>query len=183
MSTVFAGGSRKVTRLNSDLRARLDQIIAKRLVVFVGDANGADKAIQKYLADGAYANVVVFCTAGDCRNNLGGWPVRSVKPPHSVRDFAFFTAKDAAMAAEAEFGLMLWDGKSSGTVVNIARMVAAGKPVVTYISPAKVFLTLKSRKDLEALLLRSPGDVAAKVRRYIAEHAREFEQPSIFGAA
>jgi adenine-specific DNA-methyltransferase len=135
------------------------------------------------LSEQGYTNVVVFCTAGDCRNNLGKWSVRSVKPPHSARDFAFFTAKDAAMVAEAEFGLMLWDGQSSGTIVNVARMVAAGKPVVLYISPNKVFATLKSREDLENLLQRARTDVASKVRRYIAEHAADFEQSSIFGAA
>ncbi len=128
-------------------------------------------------------HVVVFCTAGECRNNIGDWPVRSVEPPHKFRDFAFFTAKDAAMPREAEFGFMLWDGKSSGTVVNAARMVSAAKSVVVYISPSKTFVTLKSRAELDSLLQNLPREAAAKVNRYIAEHAQEFAQASIFGAA
>jgi len=183
MKHVFAGGSRKVTRLNAEVRERLDNMIEKQLAVFVGDANGADKAIQKYLSERRYSNVLVFCTAGECRNNLGGWPIRAVKAPHSSRDFAFFTAKDAAMANEAEVGFMLWDGQSSGTMVNVARMVSSAKPVVLYISPQRTFATLKSRQDLESLIQGIRDDVAQKVRRYIAEHAREFCQDSIFGAA
>jgi hypothetical protein len=124
MKHVFAGGSRKVTSLNAEVRERLDNMIEKQLAVFVGDANGADKAIQKYLSERHYPNVLVFCTAGEFRNNLGGWPIRAVKEPHSSRDFAFFTAEDAAMASEAEVGFMLWDGQSSGTIVNVARMVS-----------------------------------------------------------
>ena len=183
MKQVFAGGSRKVTRLNAEVRERLDNMIEKQLAVLVGDANGADKAIQKYLSERHYLHVLVFCTAGECRNNLGDWPIRPIKAPHSSRDFAFFTAKDAAMANEAEVGFMLWDGESSGTMVNVARMVASAKPVVLYISPQRTFATLKSRQDLESLLQGIREDVSQKVRRYIAEHAREFRQGTIFGAA
>jgi hypothetical protein len=183
MKHVFAGGSRKVTRLNAEVRERLDNMIEKQLAVFVGDANGADKAIQKYLSERRYSNVLVFCTAGECRNNLGDWPIRAVKAPHSARDFAFFTAKDAAMASEADVGFMLWDGQSLGTIVNVARMVSSSKPVVLYISPQRAFTTLKSRQDLENLIQGIRDDVAQKVRRYIAKHARELRQSSIFGAA
>jgi hypothetical protein len=158
----------------------LDQIIQRQLGVLIGDANGADKTIQKYLSDCHYPNVIVFCTAGECRNNVGGWPVRSVDSHHKVKDFTYYTAKDAAMAREAEFGLMLWDGESVGTMVNVARLVSAGKPVVLYVLPAKEVYTLKTPTELENVLSASPRDVMTKVQRYIAEHAREFAQPTIF---
>ena len=183
MSAVFTGGSRKVTRLNADIRQRLDNMIEKRFSILVGDANGADKAIQKYLSEKNYRNVIVFCTGEECRNNIGAWPTRSVTPPHALRDFAFFTAKDAEMAREADFALMLWDGESAGTIVNAARMVSAQKPVVLYLFREKTFRTLRSREDLDTLLRDAPRDAALKVNRYILDHAREFHQTSIFGAA
>jgi hypothetical protein len=46
MTTVFIGGSRHITRLTSDVRARLDRIVSSHLPVVVGDANGADKVVQ-----------------------------------------------------------------------------------------------------------------------------------------
>ena len=183
MRHVFAGGSRRVTRLNPAVRERLSQMINKQLSILVGDANGADKAIQSYLAEGRYPDVVVFCTAGECRNNLGSWPVRAIEPPHAARDFAFYTAKDAAMVEEAEVGFLLWDGESAGTIVNAARMVAAAKPVVLYVSPQRAFLTLKTRQDLSGFLNTAPALVTSRIKRYIAEHARDFSQGSIAGLA
>ncbi len=182
MKSVFVGGSRKVSRLNLDVRRRLDRIVEGQLRVLVGDANGADKAIQKYLSERQYPHVVVFCTANECRNNLGHWPVKSIEPPHNTRDFAFFSAKDAAMANEADFGFMLWDGESPGTIVNVARLVSTSKPVVLYVYPRKLFLNLRTRADLDKLLGNTPVQVAAKLQRYIAEHAREFARSTIFGS-
>jgi len=171
MTSVFVGGSRKVSRLSVDLRRRLDQIIDKRLCVLLGDANGADKAVQAYLKERSYPDVVVFCTAGECRNNLGGWPVEPVAAPHKVKDFEFFTAKDAEMARKADVGLMIWDGESSGTMVNAARLVGSGKPVVIYIAPSKSFRTIKSAAQLDQLLSGVPSEIRSRIDRYIAEHA------------
>lgn len=180
MTSVFVGGSRKVSRLSEDVRRRLDQIIEKRLSVLLGDANGADKAVQAYLKERAYSNVVIFCTAGECRNNLGGWPVEPVAAPHKTRDFEFFTAKDAAMARKADVGLMIWDGKSSGTMVNAARLVSSGKPVVIYMGPSKTFRTIKSAAQLEELLGDVPSEIRGRIDRYITEHAAQPTSPRLF---
>ena len=65
-------------------------------------------------------------------------------------------------------------------MVNVARLVSTGKPVVLYVSPAKAFYTLKTPTDLESVLSTSPRDVTMQPHRHIAEHAREFSQPAIF---
>ncbi|SRR5712691_6673202 len=180
MNKVFVGGSRRITRLNKDLRERLDALIKDQAAVLVGDANGADKAVQMYFHEQRYPHVLVFCTAGNCRNNLGRWPIKAVTSPHRTRDFEYFTAKDAAMAGEADFALMLWDGQSSGTLVNVARMVSASKRVVLYLAPEREFVTLQSREDLEKLLASCSAEVRDRVGAYIAQHAPEYVQPSIF---
>jgi hypothetical protein len=180
MKTVFIGGSRHISRLNDDIRQRIDHMIEQNLRILVGDANGADKAVQTYLSSRHYPNVAIFCTAGECRNNLGRWPIVAVPPPHRYRDFLFFTAKDSAMAREADVGLMLWDGKSSGTIVNVARMVAAAKPVVVYVSPRKSFLTVKSRQDMEALVSLSSSEARKRIEEYILEYVGEFTQSRLF---
>lgn len=180
MKKVFIGGSRRLSRLNTDVKRRIDQMIERQLQILVGDANGADKAVQAYLSARQYSNVDVFCSAGECRNNLGAWPVTSVQPPHLNRNFQFFTAKDSAMAREADVGLMLWDGKSAGTIVNVARMIAAGKPVVVYVSPKKQFSTLRSRSDLEALISSSSSDVRKRIEERILEYAGELTQSRLY---
>jgi hypothetical protein len=56
------------------------------------------------------------------------------------------------MAAEATHGLMLWDGESRGTLANIRNLVSEGKPVVVYLTPAKAFVTVKSKENVTVLL-------------------------------
>lgn len=180
MKKVFLSGSRRLSRLPSEVRQRLDEMIRRELTILVGDANGADKAVQSYFAERNYPNVLVFCTAGDCRNNVGHWPIHVVEAPHRTRDFAFFTAKDAAMAAEADVGLALWDGQSFGTIVNVARLVARSKPAVVYIAPTKTFTTLKTTDDLAQLLSEADADVRSRAEEYIQHHVAELAQPQMF---
>ena len=180
MKKVFIGGSRKIGRLNESLRKRIDRMIEKNLQILLGDANGADKAVQTYLDERRYRNVQVFCSAGDCRNNVGCWVVRSISTPHTRRDFDFYTAKDAAMAEEADLGFMLWDGQSSGTIVNAARLVAAGKSVVVYVAPENAFRTLKLQSDLEKLLSPCSSQTRQRIEKYVTDHASEHSQPVMF---
>jgi adenine-specific DNA-methyltransferase len=95
--------------------------------VVIGDANGADKAIQQYLHSRGYRNVEVFCSDGECRNNVGEWTVRAVAVATPERDFRFYSAKDQEMAEAATVGFMIWDGKSIGTLVGRVPAVEPGQ--------------------------------------------------------
>ena len=68
MEAVFLGGSRRIGRLNDSIRSRLDELIERRLWMFVGDANGADRALQQYLANRGYDRVIVYAVSGMLRN-------------------------------------------------------------------------------------------------------------------
>ncbi|OFV92275.1 MAG: hypothetical protein A3H95_04135 [Acidobacteria bacterium RIFCSPLOWO2_02_FULL_64_15] len=163
---VFIAGSRSVSRLNDALKQRLDRIVAEQHEVLVGDANGADRAVQQYLADRQYRTVTVYCTGGRCRNNVGGWSTLPVEPPAGVRaGFDFYAAKDREMAVHATHGLMLWDGESRGTLTNIKNLVRNNKPVVVYLSAAKTFLNLKTPADLDVLLAQAGSSAGHEVRR------------------
>jgi hypothetical protein len=152
MIKVFIGGSRSISRLNPEIRNRLDEIIRKQLLVLVGDANGADKAVQRYLSARGYDRVEVFCTEDECRNNLGRWKVNSVSAPHVARrSFEFYSVKDQKMAEESSVGLMLWDGKSRGTLSNAQRLLEQGKKVVVWIASKRKFETLGSLNDWHRL--------------------------------
>lgn len=48
MTKVFIAGSRQLSRLNAEVKRRIDTMIEKGFTVLVGDANGADKAVQRY---------------------------------------------------------------------------------------------------------------------------------------
>ena len=78
---VSIAGSRRLSRLGADVWRRIDNIIDRGFAVLVGDANGVDKAVQQYLVNRRYANVMVFCMEGGCRNNVGDWETRIVASP------------------------------------------------------------------------------------------------------
>jgi hypothetical protein len=151
MSSVFIGGSRKISRMNDELARRLDNIIQKQLRVLIGDANGFDRLAQAYLSERHYPSVVVYCTNGVCRNNVGNWPLHAVEYHGRDRGLAFYTAKDDAMLQDADFGLFGWDGKSQGTLRNVGRMAEQGKPSAVYVSPIKQFVTVRNPHDVSLL--------------------------------
>lgn len=163
---VFIAGSRQLSRLNADVKRRIDTMIEKGFTILVGDANGADKAVQRYLAEKGYRNVIVHCMAENCRNNVANWPTREVPAPPGTRGFAYYAAKDEVMVDDAEYGLMLWDGESKGTLNSVLKMVHQHKPVVIYFAPKKTFQNLRSSDDVPGLLASCDR---ASVRRFERE--------------
>jgi len=168
MTTVFIGGSRAVSRLNSVVRAKLDDLIARGCTILIGDANGADKTVQQYLADRNYGHVIVYCV-DHCRNNLGRWPTKTVAAPQAQKGFAFYAVKDAAMARDASCGVMLWDGKSKGTLNNIQNLIGMGKKTLVYLAPEQAFHKLVSRQDLRELLRRCDPARVREAQRQIRD--------------
>lgn len=178
---VFIAGSRRLSRLNSEVRERIDKIVEKGFTVIVGDANGADRAVQQYLNLKDYPNVIVFCMEGVCRNNVGKWPARTIAAAHPARrDFAYYSTKDRAMAAEADYGLMLWDGESRGTLTNVVHLVRQGKPVVVYMAPDKSFQTLNHLDQLGKIVPQTDlGDIHRIDRELEAEGANSSSQRKV----
>lgn len=56
------------------------------------------------------------------------------------------------MAEDCDFGLMIWDCKSPGTLSNVIELLQHGKKSVVYLRPLENFLTVTSLEDLEDLL-------------------------------
>src|SRR5215510_4088285 len=123
MTTVFIGGSRRLTKLASPVKDRIDNIVNNNFTILIGDANGTDKCVQKYLSDRHYQNVVVFCMEGICRNNISNWRIESIPAPNNEKDFNYYSSKDLKMAMEASYGFMIWDAKSNGTLNNIINLL------------------------------------------------------------
>jgi hypothetical protein len=176
---VFIGGSRKLSRLNPATAARLDRLMEAGLSVLIGDAIGADKAVQSYLWSQGYKLVEVFCTGPSCRNNVGNWPVRHVASGTHAKGRAFYMEKDKIMAREASVGLMLWDGQSPGTLLNVWRLIRAGKCAVIYVSPRRKFMELRDEDGWRKLL----GSLDASVQDPVAREVRKETEDSVADSA
>ena len=178
MTRVFIGGSRRISRLSDALRGRIDRIVEKDIPVLIGDANGADKAVQRYLRERAHERVEVFSSDAIPRNNVGDWPVRVVRPAHARRDFDYYATKDRAMAAEATIGLMVWDGESRGTLLNVLRLIGQHKPVVVYVSPRKAFIDVRNERDFETLVAGLERTAARKLHEAAAAEGVDPGKPA-----
>jgi hypothetical protein len=171
MTKVFIGGSRAVSQLNAEVRQRLDAIIGKGFPIVIGDANGADKAVQRYLFHKHYTNVAVYCSDGACRNNLGGWAVRSVPVRSRKKTADFYSEKDRAMANEATVGLMLWDGQSVGTLMNVFRLLYLNKKVIVYAVPQKEFIEFHHPAEWGIFMDRCDSGLHQKVKERLTLEA------------
>ncbi len=152
MTTVFIAGSIAISRLHEKVKQRIERVLEQDFQVVVGDADGADASIQDYLRQRNARKVVVYCSGTDARNNLAHWPVKHIQSGAPAGTRAFFTAKDKEMAKVADFGLMIWDTKSTGTLSNVIELLNNEKKSVVFVNKNKEFVDVRDVSDLERLL-------------------------------
>ncbi|USQ74663.1 hypothetical protein [Roseomonas sp. TAS13] len=152
MATVFIAGSISISRLHEKVRKRIENVVSSELSVVVGDADGADTSIQDCLAQSGAQQVTVYCSGDTPRNNVAAWPVKNVYPDAAKGSRAYFTAKDLEMANASDYGLMVWDCKSTGTLSNVIELLRADKKSVVFVNKNKDFLTISDVSGLEHLL-------------------------------
>jgi len=58
------------------------------------------------------------------------------------------------MAREENYGFMLWDGKSKGTLNNVLNLLSENKSALVFFSPEESFYTIRNAEYLSALLAK-----------------------------
>lgn len=152
MTIVFLAGSMNIKYLDPQVKARIDRIVESEFDVVVGDADGVDTSIQTYLLERGAKRATVFCSGTKPRNNVGGWQVRAVDAKHAAGGRAFFTVKDIEMARVADYGLMVWDAKSTGTLSNVLELLKQTKKSVVFVNTERSFVTVGDMVQLEHLI-------------------------------
>ncbi|WP_432261488.1 hypothetical protein [Cupriavidus sp. TMH.W2] len=186
MSKIFVAGSISIKQLDPQVKARIDRIVEGDRTVIVGDADGADSSVQTYLCGKGVAEAIVYCSGLEPRNNVGSWPVVCVNVKHAEPGSrAFFTAKDVEMAKAADFGLMIWDARSTGTLRNVMEMLRRRKATVVFVDKTKSFLTVRDVEQLEHLLsfMAEPALRKAEGKLHLLSSIRQLrhEQAEMFG--
>ncbi|WP_113503700.1 hypothetical protein [Rhizobium sp. SYY.PMSO] len=172
MAMIFVGGSRDIFELPEPAIARIGAMIAAEHGVLVGDAPGADAEAQSLLAGYGYEHVGVFHAGSEPRNNLGDWAAYHWPVPGGAQGYAFHAEKDREMARRADYGLMIWDGVSPGTCLNMLRLAAVGAPCVVYDTMRSMNLTLRSLPDWHEMLRSAGRDVLRQVDARMTEDER-----------
>lgn len=164
MTTVFIAGSIAIKKLHALFKERLANIVKSDFDIVLGDADGADSSIQQALLDLGAEKVTVYCAGLRPRNNIGNWPVQNITSDAEPGTREFFTAKDLKMAGVADFGLMVWDTKSTGTLSNVLELLRLERKSVVFINKDKVFINICEAKDLDKLI-----DTMSDTARFKAE--------------
>lgn len=165
MPNIFISGSMQIKNINKLVIERLENIIKEGFTIFIGDANGVDSSIQQILLNKKYKKVKVYCAGNYPRNNIGRWEIVTIQTDHKPNTRLYFTAKDIEMANECNFGLMIWDSKSTGTLSNVLELLQQKKISVIFVNKLKKFYNvsnLKEFKDLVSIMSESAFDKANK---------------------
>jgi hypothetical protein len=163
MAMIFLGGSRDIFELPVPAIERIGAIVAAEHGVLIGDAPGADAEMQGLLAGYNYEHVGVFHARAEPRNNLGDWAAYHIPPPAGAQGLAIHAEKDREMARRADFGLMIWDGASPGTCLNVWHLTVLNSPCVVYDTMRGTVETVHTIADWRAMLHHAGPDVRREV--------------------
>jgi hypothetical protein len=176
MIKVFIGGSISITSLPEIVKVRIDGIVSKGFSILIGDASGVDSVVQAYLAQNRYANVVVYCV-GQARNLLMPWTIHAIATNKTMDKLSRtdYALKDEVMAKEADYGFMIWDGRSSGTVNNMLNLISQGKKCLVFFSRSQEFFTLYDAISLGKLFSQADDSSLAIIDKKVSLQKRMAE--------
>ncbi|TYR33485.1 hypothetical protein FY036_07870 [Mesorhizobium microcysteis] len=163
MAMIFLGGSRDIFELPVPAIERIGAIVSAEHGVLIGDAEGTDAEMQGLLAGYNYEHVGVFHAGAEPRNNLGDWAAYHIAPPVGAQGFAVHAGKDREMARRADFGLMVWDGASPGTCLNVLRLAVTGSPCVVYDTMRGTVASIHNIEYWQAMMHHAGSDVQRAV--------------------
>jgi len=93
--------------------------------------------------------------------------IHSVEVPSSARGRDFYTQKDRVMAKTADYGFVLWDGLSPGSIENVITLLKEGKSALVYYSPDREFVSVCSPAQLKQILSRPSFEALEKIEKKI----------------
>jgi hypothetical protein len=113
----------KAQELHPKVRERLDNAIDLGMTVIVGEAKGASRAFQDYLASKGYRNVVVG-HARSIRYNAGEWVTRRYGDDLKERE--------RKMIEDCDTAIIIWVNQSSVIAENLEMLKRQRKPTLLH---------------------------------------------------
>lgn len=165
---VFIAGARSIALLDNAVVEKLRTISQKQYDILIGDCNGVDSAVQRYYTGLGYRRVTVFASNGKARNNIGGWSVKNVAVKDDLKGFDFYKQKDIVMAEDADYGFMIWDGQSRGTLNNIINLLQRNKKVLVYFANENKMRWIADMSELKSIIDNSPSKVKQTFQKLLS---------------
>jgi len=113
----------KEKKLPHSVSKKIDQAMMRKMTVIVGEAPGANRAFQDYLASSNYHKVIIG-HAKSIRYNAGNWKTR--KFGDKVRE------RENKMILVCDSAIIIWADKSGVIAENLEVLKRLGKPTFLY---------------------------------------------------
>ena len=113
----------KAEELPAEVKERIDEAIVRDITIIVGEAFGACRLFQDYLASKDYRNVIVG-HAVRLRYNAGNW-----------KDFQYgkdLKERERSMIEDCDSAIIMWMNNSGVIAENLELLKRLGKPTFLY---------------------------------------------------
>lgn len=113
----------KAKELPPEVMERIDRAIDREMTIIVGEAHGACRLYQDYLASKSYQKVIVG-HAKSLRYNAGNWEDRQCG--QDLRE------RERRMIEDCDEAIIIWQDHSSVIAENLERLKRLKKPTYLY---------------------------------------------------
>lgn len=168
---VFMCGSISIKKIPPEAEKIIDDIIAKRYEILVGDADGIDYKIQEYCKDKKYFKLTIYFVGDKPRkiattkftakqiekdsNEIEYVPIEKENSNKKPSEREKQWIKDKAMIDDCDYGLIIWNGESKGSYKNLLYMIDSKKKFHLYIDGKKI--ENKTKEDIEKIFRENYG--------------------------
>jgi len=171
---IVLGGSRNIEKIPTEVLELINDYVGRKYNFLIGDAPGSDSAFQYFFAQEKYRKVKIFSSAGYIRNNIGSWDWELIDSGLKSKSNAVHAFKDRHMCKLSNFGIMIWDCQSAGTLSNVIDLVRQGKNCFIWVAPDSDLYQFDNQKSLEKWM-----DVYQDVRDEAIKRLEKFEKREI----
>lgn len=179
---VFISGSISIKKLNTEVVFSLEKIMRNELQVLVGDAKGVDSIIQNYFNKHGYYNVVVYSIEGYPRYIASKeFEFKKINVPSCIVGARQMQSqKDIVMTDDADFSLIIWDGKSKGSYANIIRSLKQDKGTKVFLTKIDTFLPKSkvNKNEVDFIYYENNGYTAQEVIDFLVGEGKFFFKSS-----
>ena len=179
MSSVFISGSIAVKSIPYSVEQSIKKIIDQNITILVGDADGIDTMVQNYCKRLSYSNVTVYSIYSTPRYKLSNFNTKYiVVGTESKKERERQKEKDAAMTADCDYSLVVWDGKSKGSYQNIIRAIKSEKKAKVFLQPENRYLehSKVTSDEIEFIYRNNNGYTAKEVVEYLISEGEDYFQ-------
>jgi len=109
--------------LPAEVKERIDEAMACKMRIIVGEAPGANRLYQDYLKSKGYRNVIVG-HAIKLRYNAGNW--KNVQYGKDLKE------RERKMIGDCDYAIVIWANNSGVIAENLELLKRSGKPTYLY---------------------------------------------------